>query len=105
MIVFLHIPKTAGSTFQFILENTFGLSACHGSSVGEEKPCANNSNHRATEGSAFAPLDPANHQRTYQSSGRLMCPMRPGTLVKRDPSIREATLYHSGRKFTQFSRP
>lgn len=29
MIVFLHIPKTAGSTFQFILENTFGLSACH----------------------------------------------------------------------------
>jgi Sulfotransferase family len=28
MIVFLHIPKTAGSTFQFILENTFGLSAC-----------------------------------------------------------------------------
>jgi Sulfotransferase family len=29
MIVFLHIHKTAGSTFQFILENTFGLSACH----------------------------------------------------------------------------
>jgi Sulfotransferase family len=29
MIVFLHISKTAGSTFQFILENTFGLSACH----------------------------------------------------------------------------
>lgn len=29
MIVFLHIPKTAGSTFQFILENSFGLSACH----------------------------------------------------------------------------
>jgi len=29
MIVFLHIPKTAGSTFQFILENTFGVSACH----------------------------------------------------------------------------
>jgi hypothetical protein len=29
MIVFLHIPKTAGSTFQFILENTFGISACH----------------------------------------------------------------------------
>jgi len=27
--VFLHIPKTAGSTFQFILENTFGLRACH----------------------------------------------------------------------------
>jgi len=29
MIVFLHIPKTAGSTFQFILENSFGFSACH----------------------------------------------------------------------------
>lgn len=29
MIVFLHVPKTAGSTFQFILENTFGVHACH----------------------------------------------------------------------------
>ena len=29
MIVFLHIPKTAGSTFQFILENSFGINACH----------------------------------------------------------------------------
>ena len=29
MIVFLHIRKTAGSTFQFILGNTFGPSACH----------------------------------------------------------------------------
>lgn len=29
MIVFLHIPKTAGSTFQFILENSFGWNACH----------------------------------------------------------------------------
>jgi Sulfotransferase family len=29
MIVFLHIPKTGGSTFQFILENNFGWSACH----------------------------------------------------------------------------
>lgn len=29
MIVFLHVPKTAGSTFQFILENTFGTRACH----------------------------------------------------------------------------
>ena len=29
MIVFLHIPKTAGSTFQFILENSFGPFACH----------------------------------------------------------------------------
>ena len=29
MIVFLHIPKTAGTTFQFILENSFGISHCH----------------------------------------------------------------------------
>ena len=29
MIVFLHIPKTAGSTFNFILENSFGICACH----------------------------------------------------------------------------
>ena len=29
MIVFLHIPKTAGSTFQFILENSFGICAGH----------------------------------------------------------------------------
>src|SRR5450759_4145059 len=29
MIVFLHIPKTAGSTFQFIIANRFGVSACH----------------------------------------------------------------------------
>jgi len=29
MIVFCHIPKTAGSSFQFILENTFGVFACH----------------------------------------------------------------------------
>src|SRR5690349_10101109 len=32
MIVFLHIPKTAGSTFQFILENSFGFSHCHSTS-------------------------------------------------------------------------
>ncbi len=29
MIVFLHIPKTAGSTFSFILSNSFGVCACH----------------------------------------------------------------------------
>jgi len=29
MLVFLHIPKTAGTTFEFILENSFGLSHCH----------------------------------------------------------------------------
>lgn len=29
MIVFLHINKTAGSTLQFVLENNFGISACH----------------------------------------------------------------------------
>jgi hypothetical protein len=42
MIVFLHLPKTGGSTFQFILENTFGISACH-------------SNH--TKKPAFEPAD------------------------------------------------
>lgn len=29
MIFFLHIPKTAGTTFQFILENSFGINHCH----------------------------------------------------------------------------
>jgi hypothetical protein len=29
MLVFLHIPKTAGTTFQFILENSLGLYHCH----------------------------------------------------------------------------
>lgn len=29
MLVFLHIPKTAGTTFQFILENNFGMNHCH----------------------------------------------------------------------------
>ncbi len=28
MFVFLHVPKTAGSTFQFILENSFSPAAC-----------------------------------------------------------------------------
>src|ERR1700744_1753676 len=29
MYFFLHIPKTAGTTFQFILENNFGMAHCH----------------------------------------------------------------------------
>src|SRR5690349_12972379 len=29
MLLFLHIPKTAGTTFQFILENSFGMKHCH----------------------------------------------------------------------------
>ncbi|MGH7952226.1 MAG: sulfotransferase family 2 domain-containing protein [Limisphaerales bacterium] len=29
MIIFLHIPKTAGSSFQFILNNNLGISHCH----------------------------------------------------------------------------
>lgn len=29
MIIFLHIPKTGGTSFRFILENTFSLSNCH----------------------------------------------------------------------------
>ena len=29
MIVFCHIPRTAGSSFQFILENSLGVFACH----------------------------------------------------------------------------
>lgn len=29
MLLFLHIPKTAGTTFQFILENSLGMTHCH----------------------------------------------------------------------------
>jgi len=29
MLIFIHLPKTAGSTFQFILENSLGITACH----------------------------------------------------------------------------
>src|SRR5436190_8377115 len=29
MIIFLHIPKTGGTTFRFILENNFGVFSCH----------------------------------------------------------------------------
>ena len=28
-MVFLHVPKTGGTSFRFILENTFGLAHCH----------------------------------------------------------------------------
>jgi len=29
MLVFLHVPKTAGSSFHFVLENNFGAHCCH----------------------------------------------------------------------------
>jgi hypothetical protein len=29
MIIFLHIPKTAGTTFEFVLANSFGIRHCH----------------------------------------------------------------------------
>lgn len=29
MLFFLHIPKTAGTTFQYILENSLGMAHCH----------------------------------------------------------------------------
>jgi hypothetical protein len=29
VIIFLHIPKTAGTSLRFILENSFGVSHCH----------------------------------------------------------------------------
>jgi len=29
VILFLHIPKTAGTSFRFVLENTFGSAHCH----------------------------------------------------------------------------
>jgi len=35
MIVFLHIPKTGGTSFRFILENNFGLHHCHAGHAGE----------------------------------------------------------------------
>lgn len=36
MMVFLHIPKTAGTTFQFILENSLGLCHCHTGHLGRK---------------------------------------------------------------------
>ena len=29
MHIFLHVPKTAGTSFRFVLENSFGISHCH----------------------------------------------------------------------------
>lgn len=36
MMIFLHIPKTAGTTFQFILENSLGLRHCHTGHLGRK---------------------------------------------------------------------
>jgi Sulfotransferase family len=36
MLFFLHIPKTAGTTFQFILENSLGPTHCHIGHLGRD---------------------------------------------------------------------
>lgn len=36
MLIFLHIPKTAGTTFQYILENSLGMTHCHLGHLGKE---------------------------------------------------------------------
>jgi hypothetical protein len=36
MFLFLHIPKTAGTSFRFILENSFGVSHCHTGHTGTQ---------------------------------------------------------------------
>jgi Sulfotransferase family len=36
MMIFLHIPKTGGTTFQFILENSFGIYHCHLGHLGKK---------------------------------------------------------------------
>ena len=36
MILFLHIPKAGGTTFQFILENSFGMAHCHLGHLGKK---------------------------------------------------------------------
>jgi Sulfotransferase family len=44
MMVFLHTPKTGGTTFQFILENSFGIYHCHlghmGKTVADQRDIA-----------------------------------------------------------------
>ncbi len=35
MLFFLHIPKTAGTTFQYILENSLGMTHCHLGHIGK----------------------------------------------------------------------
>ena len=35
VIIFVHIPKTAGTSFRFILENNFGVSHCHTNHTGK----------------------------------------------------------------------
>jgi len=37
MIVFLHVPKTAGSSFQFILNNNLGIAHCHSQHAKKER--------------------------------------------------------------------
>jgi hypothetical protein len=36
MIVFLHIPKTGGTSFRFVLENNFGIHHCHATHARDE---------------------------------------------------------------------
>ena len=36
MLVFLHLPKTGGTTFQFILENSLGICHCHLGHLGKK---------------------------------------------------------------------
>jgi hypothetical protein len=35
MLFFLHIPKTAGTTFQYVLENSLGITHCHLGHIGK----------------------------------------------------------------------
>jgi len=36
-LFFLHVPKTAGTSFRFILENTFGMAHCHTGHLGNPR--------------------------------------------------------------------